>query len=137
VAAGGAGDGAQLVVADDHVGQGHVAGGSYHVSERHCAARGHVRPGRQVGVLAVNELDDLDAGGVAEVVGRVVVGDRRAGRVVGVLGGDIAGFGLLSSHCGGGLGVGLRPVPAQRSSDLVAAGGAGDGPQLVVADDHV
>src|SRR5207302_979986 len=98
-----AGDGTQLVVGHGHVGQGHVAGVGHHVGERHRAARGHVRPGRAVGVLAVDELDDVDAGGVAEVVGRVVVGDLGAGRVVGVLGGDGAGVGLLADHGGGGL----------------------------------
>ena len=96
--------GAQLVVADDDVGQRHVAGVGDHVGERHRAADGHVRPGRGVGVLAVDELDDVDRRGVAEVVGRVVVGDRRAG--VGVLAGDGADVGLLAGQGGGGLGVG-------------------------------
>jgi hypothetical protein len=58
-----------------------------------------VRPGRAVGVLAVDELDDVNrrGPGVAEVVGGVGVADRRAG-VVGVLGGDGAEVGLLAGQ---------------------------------------
>src|SRR5205085_2293904 len=81
-----AGDGPQLVVADGDVGQGHVAGVGHHVGERHRTARRHVLPGALPVVLAVDELDDVDGRGVAEVVGRVVVADGRAGRAVGVLG---------------------------------------------------
>jgi hypothetical protein len=55
-----------------------------------------VRPGRAIGVLAVDELDDLDGRAVAEVVGRVVIGDRRAG-VGGVAGGYGADVGLLAA----------------------------------------
>ena len=125
--AGEAGDGPQLVVADDDVGQRHVAGVGHHVGERQRAAHGHVRPGRGVGVLAVDELDDVDRRGVAEVVGRVVVGDRGAGRDVGVLAGDGADVGLLAGQGGGRRGVdpGLGQVE-QAVAVGVAAGEAGD-----------
>ena len=126
VAAGGAGDGAQLVVGDDDVGQGHVAGVGHHVGEGHRAARGHVRPGRAVGVLAVDELDDVDARGVAEVVGRVAVGDGGAGRVVGVLGGDGADVGLLAGQGGGGRGVGPGLGQVEQAVAVGVAGEAGD-----------
>src|SRR5205814_621011 len=99
-----AGDGAQLVVDEHQVGQRHGAGVGHHVGERHRAAHGHVRTGRAVGVLAVDDLDDVDAGGVAVVVGGVVVADRRAG--VGVPAGGGADVGLLVGHGSGGLRVG-------------------------------
>ena len=135
--AGEAGDRPQLVVGDDHVGQRHVAGVGHHVGERHRAARGHVRPGRGVGVLAVDELDDVDRRGVAEVVGRVVVGDGGAGRVVGVLAGDGAGVGLLAGQGGGGRGVGPGLGQVEQAVAVGVAGEAGDRPQLVVGDDDV
>src|SRR4029077_16773129 len=100
--AGEGGDEPQLVVGDGDVGQGHVAGVGHHVGERQRAAHRHLRPGRGVGVLAVDELDDVDRRDVAEVVGRVVVADRCAGRVVGVLAGDGADIGLLAGRGGGG-----------------------------------
>ena len=130
-----AGDGAQLVVGDDDVGQGDVAGVGHHVGERHRAAHGHVRPGRDVGVLAVDELDDVDRRASAEVVGRVVVGDGGAG--VGVLAGDGADVGLLAGQGGGGRGVGPGLGQVEQAVAVGVAGEAGDGPQLVVADDDV
>src|SRR5436190_13532646 len=87
-AASGAADDPQLVVGNDGVGKGDVSGVGHHVGERHRAAGGHVRAGRGVGILAVDELDDVDTRGVAEVVARVGVGDDGAGRVVGILAGD-------------------------------------------------
>ena len=135
--AGEAGDGAQLVVADDHVGQGDVARVGDHVGERHRAAHGHARPGRAVGVLAVDELDDVDTRAAANIVGRVVIGNGGAGRVVGVLGGDGADVGLLAGHGGGGLGVGPGLGQVEQAVVVGVAREAGDGAQLVVADHHV
>ena len=51
-----------MVVGDDEVGQGHVAGVGHRVGEDQSAAGDHMRPGRGVGVLAVDGLDDPDAG---------------------------------------------------------------------------
>ena len=136
--AGEAGDGAQLVVGDGDVGQGHVAGVGHHVGEGHRAARRHVRPGRAVGVLAVDELDDLDARSeVAEVVGRVVVGDGGARRAVGVLAGDGADVGLLAGQGGGGRRVGPGLGQVEQAVGVGVAGEAGDEAQLVVGDGDV
>ena len=133
--AGEAGDGPELVVADEDIGQGDVAGVGHDVGEGDGAAGGHVRPGRDVGVLAVNELDDVNRRGVAEVVGRVAVGDRCAG--VDVLGGDGADVGLLAGHGGGGGGVGPGLGQVELAVAVGIAGEAGDGAQLVVADDDI
>src|SRR5207237_237698 len=100
-------------------------------------AGGHVRPRRGVGVLAVDELDDVNRRGVAEVVGRVVVGDGGAGRVVGVLAGDGADVGLLAGQGGGGLRVDPGLGEVEQAVAVGGAGEAGDGAQLVVADDDV
>ena len=89
-----------------------------------------MRPGRAVGVLAVDELDDVDRRGVAEVVGRVVVGDGGAGRVVGVLAGDGADVGLLAGQGGGGLRVGPGLGQVEQAVAVGVAGEAGDRPSL-------
>src|SRR6185369_12315572 len=133
--AGEAGDRPELVVGDDDIGQRNVAGVGHHVGEGHGAAGGHVRPGRAIGVLAVDELDDVDARGVAEVVGRVVVADRGAG--AGVLGGDGADVGLLAGLGGGGGGVGPGLGQVEQAVTVAVAGEAGDRPELVVGDDDI
>ena len=69
--AGEAGDRSRLVVGDGHVGERHVARVGHDVSKRHRAAHRHVRPGRRIGVLPVDELDDLNARGVAKVIVRI------------------------------------------------------------------
>src|SRR5262249_46663009 len=140
--AGEAGDRAQLVVADDDVGQRHVARVGDHVGERQGAAHGNLRPRRAVGVLAVDELDDLDGRGAAEVVGRVVVADGGAG--VGVGAGDGAEVRLLPGQGAdrpaagqGGGGPDVEPGLARIELAVavgVAADGAGDGAQPVVGD---
>src|SRR5207248_196511 len=73
--------------------------------------------------------------GVAEVVGRVVVGDGGAG--VGVPAGDGAGVGLLAGQGGGRLRVDPRLGEVEQAVAVGVAGEAGDGAQLVVADDDV
>src|SRR6185369_15555988 len=132
-----AGDRPELVVGNDDVGQGGVAGVGHHVCEGQGAAHGHVRPGQAVGVLAVDELDDVDAGGVAEIVGRVVVGNSGAGRVVRVLGGDGGDVGLLAGERGGRLRVGPGLGQVEQTVGVGVTGEAGDRPELVVGNDDV
>src|SRR5947199_400367 len=73
---------------------------------------------------------------VAVVIGRVVVGDRGAGRVVGVVAGD--GVGLLGGEGGGGDAVVRGLVDIELAEIVrVAARRTRDGPELVVADDHI
>ena len=84
------------------------------------------------------------ARGVAEVVGRVVVGDGGAGRVVGVLAGDGADVGLLAGQGGGGGGVGpgLGQVEQTVGVGVTTAEGRIEivgrvrGRAIVVADHH-
>src|SRR5690606_10203457 len=72
-------DRAEHVVGHGDAGDGDVALVADDVGPGHGVADGHVRAGGVVGVLAVGGLLDVDARFDAEVVGRVVVGDRAAG----------------------------------------------------------
>src|SRR4029077_10625625 len=89
--------------------------------------RGH---SRVVGVRQI--LHDLNGRGVAEVVGRVGVGDGGTGRVVGVLAGDGADVGLLAGHGGGGLRVGPGLGQVEQVVVVGIAGGASDRAEVVV-----
>src|SRR5439155_850377 len=84
-----------VVVGDHHVVQRHVARVGHRVGERQRAAGRHVHAGGGVGVVAVDELDDLDGRRVHEVVGRVAAGDLLAGEHVGA--GDDGGVLVLAA----------------------------------------
>ena len=73
--------GRRAQVDDGHVRQGGVAGVGHLVGPAHRAAYRDERPGRFVGILAVDELHDLDIPLHAEVMGRVGSGHGRTGRI--------------------------------------------------------
>src|SRR5262249_41237991 len=130
-----AGDRPQHVIVDGDVGQWHVAGVGDDVGEGHGGAGGHVQT-IFIGVLAVDELDDVDGRGVAEVVGRVVVADLLA-RAVGVVAGGGADVGLLAGLGGCRFGVLLGFAQVEQPVAVGVAREAGDRPQHVVVDDDV
>ena len=82
-----------VVVHDRHICQRDVAGVRHLVGEGGRAADGQDRTGRRIGILAIDQLLDVDRGSSAEVIGRIGVGHRLADRG---LTSDLADVGVLA-----------------------------------------